>query len=115
MLYIDAVSLSGMYRFAMVKCLFLSVSILTNCSSVLCVLFLEMSKWVNVMLCLMLCCVLFLTSLLCLCVECNLLFWVFFGCGGEFGFLYCYDVWLCCVCELSKLLLFVCDVVDVYL
>ena len=38
-----------------------------------------------------------------------------FGCGGEFGFLYCYDIWLCCVCELSKLLLFVCNVVDVYL
>ena len=50
----DVVSLGGMYRFAMVRCLFLLVSILTNCSSVLCVLmFLGLSKWVNVMLCLM--------------------------------------------------------------
>ena len=43
-----------MYKFAMMKCLFLFVWILTNCSSVLCVLmFLGLSKWVNVMLCLM--------------------------------------------------------------
>ena len=71
----DAVSRGGMYKFATMKCLmFLFVWILTNCGSLLCVL---MSKWVNVMLCLMY--VFFLTSLLCLCVwECSLLFWVFF-------------------------------------
>ena len=43
----------GMYRFAMVKCLFLFVWIMTSCSYVLCVLmFLEISTWVNVTLCL---------------------------------------------------------------
>ena len=43
-----------MYKFAMVKCLFLFKWILTNCISVLCVLmFLGMCKWVNVMLYLM--------------------------------------------------------------
>ena len=43
-----------MFRFAMVECLFLFVWILANCSSVLCVLmFLGISKWMNVMLCLM--------------------------------------------------------------
>ena len=31
-----------------------------------------------------------------------------------FGFLYS-EVWLCCICELLELLLFVCNAVDVYL
>ena len=89
----------------MQKCLVLFVWILTSFSSVLCVLmFLGMSKRVNVMLCLM---YVSSTPLLHYSVRgC-------FGCCAEFGFLYSYDVWLCCVCELSKLLLFVCDVVDV--
>ena len=47
----DAVSRGGMYRFAMVRCLFLFVWILTNCSFVL--MFFGMSRWVNVMLCLL--------------------------------------------------------------
>lgn len=47
-------SRGGIYRFAMVKCLFLFVWILTSCSSVLCVLMVfGMSNLVNVMLCLM--------------------------------------------------------------
>ena len=50
----DTVSRGGIYKFAMVRCLFLFMWILISCSSVLCVLmFLGMSKWVNVMLCLM--------------------------------------------------------------
>ena len=91
------------------------VWIQASCSSVLCVLrFLGMSKRVNVMLCLM-----YVSSpppnfYVCAYVS-VVCYFVCFGCGREFVFLYCDDVLLCCVCELSELLLFVCDSIDVYL
>ena len=67
--------------FAMVKCLFLFVWILTSCGSVLFVLmFLGMSTWVNVMLWLMYVSSLFVMPLIFIC-SMDMLLLVVFGLG----------------------------------